>query len=93
MVTVVGLPVSAVLAGFSCILGVVSVTVSKFQKSMIKSAITDRQHIGSVRKAITELDMLGEVCLDKSYNMISADVFSRGKSIYKESFKKSNYQK
>ena len=81
-ITVIGLPVTIVASALSGILGVTSIVLTSFQKKYHKESVKEKELYAKISKAITDIDLLIAVGLDKNVQEISSDEFKAGKRIF-----------
>ena len=81
-VTVIGLPVTIAASALSGALGITSIILTSFQKRYYKESVKDKELYSIISKAITDIDLLIAVGLDKNVQEISSDEFKAGKRIF-----------
>ena len=81
-ITVIGLPVTIIASALSGVLGVTSIILTSFQKKYHKESIREKELYAKISKAITDIDLLIAVGLDKNVQEISSDEFKAGKRIF-----------
>ena len=81
-ITVIGLPITVVASALSGVLGVTSIILTSFQKKYHKESIKEKELYAKISKAITDIDLLIAVGLDKNVQEISSDEFKAGKRIF-----------
>ena len=80
--TVVGLPVTIVASALSGVFGVTSIILTSFQKKYYRESVNGKELYTKYSKAITDIDLLIAVGLDKNVQEISSDEFKAGKRIF-----------
>ena len=81
-ITVIGLPITVIASALSGILGVTSIVLTSFQKKYHKESVKEKELYTKFSKAITDIDLLIAVGLDKNVQEISSDEFKAGKRIF-----------
>ena len=81
-VTVIGLPVTIAASVVSGVLGITSIVLTSFQKKYYNESVKEKELYTKISKAITDIDLLIAVGLDKNVQEISSDEFKAGKRIY-----------
>ena len=81
-ITVIGLPITVIASALSGVLGVTSIVLTSFQKKYHKESIKEKELYAKISKAITDIDLLIAVGLDKNVQEISSDEFKAGKRIF-----------
>ena len=81
-ITVIGLPITIVASALSGVLGVTSIILTSFQKKYHKESVKEKELYAKISKAITDIDLLIAVGLDKNVQEISSDEFKAGKRIF-----------
>ena len=66
----------------SGVLGITSIVLTSFQKKYHKESVKEKELYTKISKAITDIDLLIGVGLDKNVQEISADEFKAGKRIF-----------
>ena len=81
-VTVIGLPVTIAASVVSGVLGITSIVLTSFQKKYHNESVKEKELYTKISKAITDINLLIAVGLDKNVQEISSDEFKAGKRIY-----------
>ena len=81
-ITIIGIPVTVAASVLSGVLGATSIILTIFQKKYHKESVKEKELYTIISKAITDIDLLIGVGLDKNIMEISADEFKAGKRIF-----------
>ena len=87
-VTVIGLPVTIAASAVSGALGLTSIILTSLKKKYQQEYIKEKELYTMLCKAITDIDILIGVGLDKNVQEISEDEFKAGKRIFNDAIEK-----
>ena len=87
-VTIIGLPVTIAASAVSGALGITSIILTSLKKKYQQEYIKEKELYTMLCKAITDIDILIEVGLDKNVQEISEDEFKAGKRIFNDAIEK-----
>ena len=87
-VTVIGLPVTIAASAVSGVLGITSIILTSLKKKYQQEYIKEKELYTMLCKAITDIDILIGVGLDKNVQEISEDEFKAGKRIFNDAIEK-----
>ena len=87
-VTIIGLPVTIAALAVSGALGITSIILTYLKKEYQQEYIKEKELYTMLCKAITDIDILIGVGLDKNVQEISEDEFKAGKRIFNEAIEK-----
>ena len=87
-VTIIGLPVTIAASAVSGALGLTSIILTSLKKIYQQEYIKEKELYTMLCKAITDIDILIGVGLDKNVQEISEDEFKAGKRIFNDAIEK-----
>ena len=87
-VTIIGLPVTIAASAVSGELGLTSIILTSLKKKYQQEYIKEKELYTMLCKAITDIDILIGVGLDKNVQEISEDEFKAGKRIFNDAIEK-----
>ena len=87
-VTIIGLPVTIAASAVSGALGITSIILTSLKKKYHQEYIKEKELYTMLCKAITDIDILIGVGLDKNVQEISEDEFKAGKRIFNDAIEK-----
>ena len=87
-VTIIGLPVTIAASAVSGALGLTSIILTSLKKKYQQEYIKEKELYTMLCKAITDIDILIGVGLDKNVQEISEDEFKAGKRIFNDAIEK-----
>ena len=87
-VTIIGLPVTIAASAVSGALGLTSIILTSLKKKYQQEYIKEKELYTMLCKAITDIDILIGVGLDKNVQEISEDEFKAGKIIFNDAIEK-----
>ena len=87
-VTIIGLPVTIAASAVSGALGITSIILTSLKKKYQQEYIKEKELYTMLCKAITDIDILIGVGLDKNVQEISEDEFKAGKRIFNDAIEK-----
>ena len=87
-VTIIGLPVTIAASAVSGALGITSIIPTSLKKKYQQEYIKEKELYTMLCKAITDIDILIGVGLDKNVQEISEDEFKAGKRIFNDAIEK-----
>ena len=87
-ITIIGLPVTIAASAVSGALGLTSIILTTLKKKYQQEYIKEKELYTMLCKAITDIDILIGVGLDKNVQEISEDEFKAGKRIFNDAIEK-----
>ena len=87
-VTIIGLPVTIAASAVSGALGLTSIILTSLKKKYQQEYIKEKELYTMLCKAITDIDILIGVGLDKNVQEISEDEFKAGKIIFNDAIER-----